>query len=380
MILRDVEELISSKKSDSNFREIHRISKIDSLKIQVDGNIYHNFSSNDYLNLSDDPNVIAVAQRYAEQYGVGSASSRLITGNMSQIEEIEDDLNHLFDKEASLIFPSGFQLNYGILESFKHLKDVVFIADKYVHASIIDGIQASGHPLKRFPHTDYHKMNDLIGMHTDKKVVLVLESIYSMEGDYLDADQIKSIKKNYPNILIYIDIAHSFGTNHDMGRGISSELMDCADFIIGTFGKAVGSSGAFISCTKQWRSYFINFCRSLIYSTAISPMILGAIKKALEIIQTNAEIWTPELNEKSRILRNKIRDKGYDCGCSDSHIIPIIIGDNTKVLELSMRLKEHGYWVTPIRTPTVPQSLSRIRIAVTRNMSETILSEFVDAL
>ena len=162
MIERQIDELLTSKLKTLNFREIEEICKMDSLKIKINGKSYFNFSSNDYLSLSSHPTVIESAKTYADLYGTGSQSSRLVTGNHDYILDIESILQKSYNKESALIFNSGYQLNYGVLKSFEHLKNVHFICDKLVHASIIDGIQASKKSFSRFKHNDMEDLKRLI--------------------------------------------------------------------------------------------------------------------------------------------------------------------------------------------------------------------------
>jgi len=326
-----------------------------------------NFSSNDYLGLSKHPLLIQRSREYAEKWGVGSSSSRLVTGNYDFYNELEDNLAKALHKPAALILGSGYQTNISVLEAL--LDPVVLGAeplvfcDRYCHNSLLNMTRHLGR-LHRFPHQDLVFLEKLLQKHQDlsQPKFIIVESLYSMDGDKTDFPALIRLAKKY-QAMLYVDDAHAVGVYGESGWGIAPEFADDIDIIMGTFSKGLGSFGGYIGCSEVLKDYLINKCRGLIYSTALSPAVLGAIAGGMEILPELGQERI-ELLKKAEDVREFFYKNNLNIGNSDSHIIPWVIGDADLTLRISQRLEALGVLGITIRPPTVPVGMSRIRFCL----------------
>ncbi len=338
-----------------------------------------NLSSNDYLGLFDKEELVKEFLGETENMHFSSASSRLLTGNSSSHNRLEELLCRLFNKEAALVFNSGYHANAGILSALCN-KDSLIIADKLVHASIIDGIRLSGCDFIRYRHNDCSHLEYILKKKHDyyKNIFIATESLFSMGGDEAPLKDIVTLKSMFPKIILYVDEAHSFGVYGKGGNGLSCEygVLEEVDILVATMGKAICSTGAFAVCGKIIRDYLVNKMRPLIFSTALPPV---NIEWSSFIINKLPKFTKERENLKkiSALLRNNL-----GCNTSDSHIIPFVTGDPESALQLSSRLKERGIYALPVRPPTVPYADSGIRLSLTasitisetENIARTILN------
>ena len=342
-----------------------------------------NFSSNDYLGLTKHPLLIARSQEYAQRYGVGAASSRSVAGNLAIYAELENQLAQAVGKPAALILGSGYQTNISVLEALLDAevltkKPLVF-CDRYVHASMLATTKHLARIL-RFQHNDLEHLQILLEKYADSdqpKFILV-ESIYSMDGDQADLEKIIQLAKHY-KALLYVDDAHAVGVYGKSGWGNVTAHSDGIDIVMGTFSKALGSYGAYIACSENMRDYLINKCRGLIYSTALSPAVLGAIAAAIELLPQLNQI-REDLYRKANRVREFFKAEGLDCGSTDTHIIPWIIGDAEKTLQISAALEAQGILAATIRPPTVPAGKSRVRFCLSAAHTDDDISELLEAI
>ncbi|NOR45312.1 MAG: aminotransferase class I/II-fold pyridoxal phosphate-dependent enzyme [Candidatus Delongbacteria bacterium] len=366
-------ELDGLKEKDS-FRSFKPYSEKENKYINISGKKYLNLSSNDYLGLSSNKEIIKefyVTNKFDEKclkFRLGSASSRLLTGDSFLHTELESELKKLYSREV-LTFNSGYHANISIIPAIASRSDLILM-DKLCHASIIDGSRLSFAKSLNFNHLNYENLEDLLKRHRDKyeNVMIVSESLFSMDGDIADITKLVKLKKKY-NCILYIDEAHSVGVYGENGLGLCEEegLINEIDFIIGTFGKALGSYGAFAVTSRMFKEYLVNKARSLIFTTALPPIIINwstfIIKKLLGLTAERQKLF-----EITKELRRLFQEKGLEV-IGSSHIIPVIIGLNDKTLKVADRLKEKGFYCLPIRPPTVPEGTSRIRISLTSNMN-----------
>lgn len=344
-------------------------SKPNGNKIEIDGNSLINFSSNNYLNLSEELSIIKSSQEYLKKYGTGSQASRLITGTFPIHEELERKLSEFKKSESALIFGSGFLTNVGVISAIASRSDTVF-ADKLCHASIMDGIVLSRAKLKRFKHNDISDLRKLLKSHkTQGKKIIITESVFSMDGDIAPLREICEIANEYDAVII-IDEAHSTGIFGPSGCGLVNELglKNCVNITMGTFSKAFGSYGGYVACSKEMKSYLVNKARSFIYTTSLPPSVIGAISEAIEYLMNNSDLGV-DLLEKANYFRDLLKNAGLNTGESKSQIIPIIVGDNDKAISFSNLLQQRGIKVNAIRPPTVPKGTARLRFSVTRSHS-----------
>jgi len=326
-----------------------------------------NLSSNDYLGIAANGKLW---EQFSADYpfsakSMGSCSSRLLTGNCSEYETLEKTLQDGYRKGGALVFNSGYHANAGILPALAGKGDLV-LADKLVHASIIDGMKLCSATSMRFRHLDYGHLEALISKNKGvyNNLFIVTESIFSMDGDKADLDKLVEIKKKYGAIL-YVDEAHAIGVAGKKGLGLCEDLnlVPEIDLLVGTFGKAVASLGAFTVCSPIIREYLVNHCRSLIFTTALPPISLAWTNFVLNRLPNLREERT-RLEENSRYLATLL---GM---AHSSHIIPYICGSNERAVELSKKLEEVGILVLPIRHPTVPEGTARLRFSLSAHLTK----------
>ena len=361
----DYKNILAELKEHSHFRDLKDFSDKDEKYIYYRGKKLLNLSSNNYLNFADNK---ALTKKFLEQaedkYSFGSASARLLTGTLPIYKELETLLTNLYGKEATLLYNSGYHANVGISSALNKKGDVIF-SDKLNHASIIDGMQLSQGKFFRFPHNDMEALEKLLIREREnyKNAFIITESVFSMDGDISDLRKIVELKKKY-NCGLIIDEAHAFGVFGEKGLGVAEVLglINDIDLIVGTFGKAVGSMGAFVTGSKILIDYLINKSRSFIFSTALPPINIAFTKW---IIETQF----PKTLQKRRRMLKIAKNMG-----SQSHIIPVVVGENKDTVDLCEVLFHNGYFTLPIRPPTVPAGTSRIRLSLTCEIEENELA------
>ncbi len=372
---RRIERFLKERKEEGLLRGLTMVSPSGGGKIRVKGREYVNFSSNDYLGLAAHPE-LANAYREALSTAAGSSASRLMTGSTDLHHMLEDRVASFKGKQAALVFNSGYQANVGIISALFGKNDCVF-SDRLNHASIVDGIRLSGAKLFRFRHNDAGHLEELLRRErkNHREALIVTETVFSMDGDMSPVKEITRLKKEY-NCMLMVDEAHATGIFGEKGSGMVEEagMSREVDIIMGTFSKALGSFGAYVAASLAIRDYLVNTCRSFIYSTALPPAVIAANLAALRVVG-NEPHRREALIANAGYFRQELKDRGFEVRGS-SQIVPIITGDNEKAVTMSEFLKEKGYWVTPVRPPTVPQGQSRLRISLTFDHSKDILEKF----
>ncbi|MEO8402902.1 MAG: 8-amino-7-oxononanoate synthase [Gammaproteobacteria bacterium] len=366
-----------------HLKNLEAIQGFSSIYLKHHGKKIINFSSSDYLGLSNHPALVKSSQEFVERYGVGASSSRLVTGNFDCYTELETNLAKALGKPAALILGTGYQTNMTVLEALfdqtilRH--EPLIFSDKLCHASMMSVIKNfSG--LERFRHNNLDHLRHLLDKHinSDRQKFILVESVYSMEGDEANLAELIQIAKDHQAFL-YVDDAHGVGVFGQNGWGKTVEHSEHIPLIMGTFSKALGSSGGYIGCSELMRNYLINKCRGLIYSTGLSPAILGAMTAAIEL--------QPQLHEsRLKLLKNAERVRQFfhteniNCGDSTTHIIPWIIGDAKKTLEISAQLEKQGILGTAIQPPSVPNGKSRIRFCLSAGHSDSDIDLLLEAI
>lgn len=343
-----------------------------------------NMSSNDYLGLAAN---VDLRCEFLQKYGKNlplftSSSSRLLTGSFPIYADLEQLLAQRFGREAALLFNSGYHANIGILPAITD-KNTLIIADKLIHASLIDGIRLSGAEFLRYRHNDMSHLAQLLEKHHRhfERIIIVTESVFSMDGDFADLAQLVAFKKQFGNVLLYVDEAHAVGVFGEQGLGLA-EVLGCIheiDFLVGTFGKALASMGAYLICDQLLKDYLINTMRPLIFSTALPPFNVAWTHFLFEKLPDFTR-QRKHLAEMSQQLRHFLAE---NLGCpmpSQSHIVPYILGDNRITVTLAEKLQSQGYYCLPIRPPTVPQGTSRIRLSLTADISAEELTALTTCL
>lgn len=377
-------EQLDQLRQQGNFRQF-RSNQQQGKTIEIQQQHMLNLSSNDYLGLASDLRLreqffdeIPNAQRL-----MSASSSRLLTGNFPAYEQLEDTLTQLFHGRAALLFNSGYHMNIGTLPALADAKTLI-LADKLVHASMIDGIRLSSAKYLRYRHNDLAHLQQLLTQyHADEnyeRIIVVTESIFSMDGDETDLAALVALKQQFAKVMLYVDEAHAIGVRGQQGLGCAEQygVIDAIDFLVGTFGKAVASIGGYLICDPIIRDYLINRMRPLIFSTAQPPICMAWTQFTLnQIVQMQTQ--RQHLAALSQYMQHGIRAKGFACP-STSQIVPVVIGDSIVTVSKAQQLQTAGFYVMPVRPPTVPQGSSRLRICLNTQFETVDLMPLLDLL
>ena len=365
-------------------RYLKTLIKIDPIKVKYKNRVLLNFSSNDYLGLSQNNIIKRDTIKIIKKYGIGSGSSRLVSGNFDFHEKIESDLAKKKKSEAAIIFSTGYLANYSILSTifssniFK--KNPIVFSDRLNHQCIYEGCKNKKINFFRFRHNDMNHLEYLLKKNKFKQnpKFILSESVFSMDGDFAEIAGLVNLKKKY-NSFLFLDEAHATGIYGDNGFGLSTKFSNDIDCVTGTFSKAFGSFGAYVSCSKNLKSFLINKCSSFIYSTSLPFSLLASIYSGIKII--------PKLkNERKKLIKNSyflrkiLKKDNFDIGNSQTNIIPIIIGDSKKTILISKKLEKKGFYVVPIRPPSVPPNSSRLRISISSCHSQNNIKKLFNSL
>ena len=362
------------------YREL-RIAKTRGAFLEHDSKTYLNLSSNDYLGISahtDWQDEFFSEMSGSNNFLVGSCSSRLLTGNDPSYDLLEKEIAKSYNKESCLVFGSGYHANLGILSALAQ-KDDLILADKLVHASLIDGMKLCQCKWWRYRHNDFDHLEQILreSRKNFRNVYIVTESIFSMEGDCVDLARLVTIKKKYDTFL-YLDEAHAVGVRGEQGLGLAEEirLLGDVDLLVGTFGKAIASHGAFLVSNNLFREMLINMARTLIFTTALPPIInrwthfvwqkMLNMQKERDHLRTLAELFRRLLSDRELL--------------GNSHIVPMLVGNNEQCLEIADQLRNSGLWVSAIRHPTVPLNQPRIRFSLTAALTEQQIRNIYDTI
>ena len=364
-------DILKTLDDNSHLRSVKSFSKKDEKYVYFGEKKLLNLSSNNYLGIADNRRITEEFMKFiGGKYSFGSASARLLTGNLPVYKDLENLLAKLYNKESALIFNSGYHANVGITSALAQKGDVIF-SDKLNHASIIDGMKLSQGKFFRYQHNNMQSLEQLLIREREnyENAIIITESVFSMDGDIADLAKIVELKKKY-NCILAVDEAHAFGVFGKTGLGIAEHLNLTGeiDLLIGTFGKAVGSVGAFVVGDKTLIDFLINKSRPFIFSTALPPINIAYTKWVIE----NKLPDTFEKREKMLALAQKFN--------SPSHIVPVIIGENAKTVEMCEILYQNGYFTLPIRPPAVPEGTSRIRISLTTEITEKELENLCNII
>ena len=376
-------EQLDQFKQQGNFRQFTS-NQQQGRWITIQDRTMLNLASNDYLGLAADLNL---REEFLDTLNIeralfSSSSSRLLTGNFAEYEQFENSLSKAFGR-AALLFNSGYHMNIGILPALADSKTII-LADKLVHASMIDGIRLSTAQYVRYRHNDLQHLEQLLQKyHQDEqieRVIVVTESIFSMDGDETDLAALAQLKQRFAKTMLYVDEAHAIGVRGEQGLGCAEQygVLDQIDFLVGTFGKAIASVGGYIICDSIIRDYLINKMRPLIFSTALPPISMAwsdfIFNKVLSM-----QPQRQHLAEISQYLQQAVIAKGFSSP-SSSHIIPIILGESQAAIEKARYVQQQGFYAMPVRPPTVPQNSSRLRISLTSLVQKNELEQLVECL
>jgi len=345
-------------------RRLRVIDSMQGTRITISGRELSNFSSNDYLGLAAHPALAEAMSRAASRWGGGSTASRLICGTTAEHAALEEEIAAVKGTEAALVFSSGVAAATGTIPALVRRGDVV-ILDKLAHACLIDGARASGAKMRVFPHNDLEKLEShlkwALETHPSGKILIVTESVFSMDGDLAPLKEIVELKEKH-GALLFLDEAHAVGVRGTGAQGLAGELGlgDRIEIQMGTLGKALGVSGGYIAGSRTLVDFLINKARSFVFSTAPSPAVAAACRAALRIVHS------PEGDAlRARLLENlRCLSAGLNMSELPSAIVPLIRGSEESALAEAGRLLESGFFVPAIRYPTVPRNTARLRLTV----------------
>jgi 8-amino-7-oxononanoate synthase len=344
-------------------RELRPVERIDGTRIRRDGRDLWNFASNDYLGLAAHPTLREAFADGLELFGHGSGASRLITGTQPPHQHFEEELAAAKGTQAALSFSSGFAAATGVVPAIVGRGDFV-LADKLCHACLIDGARLSGATLRVFPHNDVSRLGKLLdrlrSKHSSSRILILTESVFSMDGDLCPLREILDLKDQYEALLL-LDEAHGFGVLGPTGMGLAEAMgvQSRVDFHMGTLSKAAGLAGAYLACSTAWHDLLVNRARSFIFSTAPPPALLHAASAALTLIRSDAGAH----------LRARLQERIFRLSHQPTPIHPVILGTNEAATGASETLAAAGFCVPAIRYPTVARGTARLRISLSAGHS-----------
>jgi 8-amino-7-oxononanoate synthase len=346
-----------------------------------------NFCSNDYLGLKDHPEVLRAFTDAAARYGVGSGASHLVTGHGPEHEALETELAAFTGRDRALVFSTGYMANVGIIDALADQKAVI-IADKLNHASLIDGGRLSAANVRRYRHADFAQAGELLAAAESATRLLVTDGVFSMDGDLAPLPQLAAMAREHKAWLM-VDDAHGLGVIGKNGRGICEQFnlgTDDVPLLIGTFGKAFGTFGAFVAGDADLIEFLLQKSRTYIYTTALPPAVAAATRAALRVIER--ESWRREkVLALAQRFRSGLAAHGLRAGMPDdrigaagSSIVPVILGEAGRAVAVSSQLEKLGFLVAAIRPPTVPAGTARLRVTFSAAHEEAQVDALVDAM
>lgn len=379
MLNKILDQKIEDIESQSTFRKVFSSSTSSSRTFTYQNKSYIQFSSNNYLGLANHLNLSKSSQEFTQNFGTGSAGSRLLGGGYNYQIELESQISKFMESEDSLFFNNGYQANLSFVSAISQLQIPIYW-DKLCHASIVDGLRVGNSKKNfRFAHNNTEHLKELI--QKNGPGVILCEALYSMDGDIADLEALAWIALEN-NCTLYIDEAHSIGALGPSGKGLSKHfsLPKQTQIIrLGTFGKALGGHGAWISGSKSLKSWLINTGRAFIFSTATAPAVFGAAKASLELLP-KLDKEREHLNSLGVYLRQQLKINSWDTLQSEYYIVPILIGCPLKAQSAALFLQSQGLWVQAIRTPTVPKGTDRLRINLCSHHTYNDLDSLISAL
>ncbi len=344
------------------------------------GRRWLNFSSNDYLGLARQAEVVASARSALDSYGAGATSSRLVAGTLDLHARLEARLAAHKGYPAALVFGSGFLTNLGVIAALAGRDDVVF-ADRLVHASVVDAVRLAGATLQRFRHNDPEHLRQLLRRQAGRgRRLVVTESVFSMDGDLAPLPALAAIAVEHGAMLM-VDEAHATGVFGPGGGGCvaAAGLTAAVNLAMGTLSKALGGYGGFVACSELLSRWLVNRARAFIYTTGLPPASVGAALGALQVLERQPGLGA-ELLRRAEVFRLRLQAFGLDTGQSASQIVPVLVGDNQRALAVAERLRRQGILVVAIRPPTVPAGTARLRLSVSLAHTSADLEQAAEAI
>lgn len=362
-------EAVSETKSKNLFRQPVCIESSQGPRISINGKTFLNFSSNDYLNLSQHPDIIKAAMAGLKKYGFGSGASRLLSGTYDSHRQLERNIASFKKTESALVFNTGYAANTGIIDALAG-KDSVVFSDELNHASIIDGARLSVADVKIYRHRDVNHLESLLNKNIKNRKagrgLIVTDTVFSMDGDIAPLKDLISLSKKF-NTLLMIDDAHAMGVVGKTGRGgLEYFGIKSRDIIqMGTLSKAAGCFGGFVAGNRELIDLLVNRARSFIYSTSLPPAVAVASIKAIKILDSGSDYRRKKLWKNRERMYQGLKNIGFDTIDSETPIIPVMVGETKEALRIGSHLYSNKIFTPAIRPPTVSEGKCRIRFTVT---------------
>ena len=365
-------------KESGHYFFFRKLESPQDAEVVVNGRRVIMIGSNNYLGLTNHPRVKEAAIKAIEKFGSGCAGSRFLNGNLEIHEELETKLALFFRKEAALVFATGYQTNLGTISALLGRNDVAII-DKYDHASIIDGCRLSFGQVKKFRHNDMKDLERVLEGAKGKGKLIIVDGIFSMEGDIADLPSIVKLAKAY-GARSMVDDAHAIGVLGEGGRGTAEHfaLEDQVDLIMGTYSKSLAAIGGFVAGSKEVINFIKHIGRSMIFSASLPPSLVASVSTALDIIEEQPQLRTQLWKNTHKMLKG-YKTLGYDTGTSETPIVPIIIKDSMKVYEMCKLLFENGVFVNAVVSPAVPPGRELLRTSYMATHTEEQLDKVLAA-
>ncbi|MCC7006756.1 MAG: 8-amino-7-oxononanoate synthase [Ottowia sp.] len=345
---------------------------------------YADFSHNDYLGFAQDAELVEASHASAQRYGMGATGSRLLSGNLPPHLALENLIAQSKGTQAALTFQSGYQANATVLAALLDKKVLgttpLVFSDRLNHASLHHACQLMGVREIRYQHNNLTHLRSLLEKYSNdpSPKFIVTETVFGMDGDMIDMPAFAALADTF-DAFLYLDEAHATGIIGPDGYGLSSGWINQRGLAMGTFSKALGVSGAYIACSQVVYNYLVNRCQGFIYTTALSPAIVGAVHAAWSRLPTLTDMRTRLLG-KAHYLRQHLHALGFNTGTSNTHIIPLIVGHTTLAFHLQAWLQQHRLLTSIIRPPTVPPHTARVRIALSATHQDAHIDALIAAL
>jgi 8-amino-7-oxononanoate synthase len=373
-----VKEAVQGLRESGNYFYFREIQSPQDSEVIVGGRRMIMIGSNNYLGLTCHPRVKEAAIKAVEKYGTGCAGSRFLNGNLEIHEEFERKLARFFKKQAALIFATGYQTNLGTISALLGRRDTA-ILDKYNHASIIDGCRLSFGHVEKYRHNDMNDLYRVLEATKDHGQLIIVDGIFSMEGDIADLPSIVKLAKTY-GARIMVDDAHGIGVLGKTGRGTAEHfgLKDQVDLIMGTYSKSLAAVGGFVVGDQAIIDYIKHTARALMFSASLPPASVAAASKALDLVDEEPELLE-RLWKNTRKMLNGYKALGFDTGTSETPIIPVMIKDAVKTYKMCSLLFDQGIFVNPIVSPAVPPGRELLRTSFMATHTDSQLDKVLSA-
>ena len=372
-VTASLERELDALRADGLYRWLRQIEGAQGPRMRVDGTDTIVLAGSDYLGLASHPRLKEAARRAIDQYGCSASAARLISGNHDLYPQLENRLARFKQTEAALVFSTGYQANLGVISALMDVQDIAF-SDELNHASIIDGCRLSGTQVRVFPHNDLAALESLLKRETSaRRKLIVVDGLYSMDGDLAPLADIVGLAERY-GCMTMVDDSRGTGVLGEAGRGTAEAtgVLGRIDIETGSLAKALGGFGAYVVGSRTLIEYLINRARSFIFSCAMPPAVLATVLEALAVAEEEPE-RRQRLWDNTRYLRAGLREAGFHLNQSETHIIPLMVGESQLTMRFCQELLERGVFAQGIRYPSVPRGTERIRLTLTASHSKTDL-------